>query len=80
MHNVRIALDLHFVRQLHAADIGIFYMQLASIRQDMRALGSGKFDGDLASKAKIIKEDLPLWEETDALGQKLVTALKKVAE
>jgi hypothetical protein len=59
-----------------AADVVLFFNMLNGLRVDLKAMALGQLDGlPIADKIRVIELDLKLWDDTQALGRKIVARL-----
>jgi hypothetical protein len=61
------------------ARVAAFMYVLTSIRMDLVRFGRGEFDNNMPGAAKIIREDLALWEEFEPKARLLVRDLRNYA-
>jgi hypothetical protein len=59
-----------------APDLVLFFNMLSDLRADLKAIALGQLDNlPVADKIRVIEQDLKLWDDTQALGRKIVARL-----
>jgi hypothetical protein len=59
-----------------AADLVLFFSMVNGLRADLKAIALGQLDNlSIADKIPLIELDLKLWDDTQALGRKIVARL-----
>jgi hypothetical protein len=62
-----------------AEQLALFYSYCKAIHIDLIKFASGEWDGiPLGYKIKIIEEDLKIWKEAQAIGEKLIDDLSRI--